>query len=127
MRLTREQILSAHDLKTQDIDIPEWGEGAVVTIRQLPLTLRKRVAESQTDLGEDEASLAAMLCALSVVDEAGVLQFSEDDIQKLREKNPDAISRISRAVVALNYPNREQVERIEKNSSSSQSEDSSTS
>lgn len=40
MALTREQILGAQDIKSELVDVPEWGEGAQVRVGMMSGTAR---------------------------------------------------------------------------------------
>lgn len=106
MSLTREAILAAEDLKRDTVPVPEWGDGAVATIRMMTAAermeyLRQATVDAKKD-GQAAISIEAILVAMSVCDESGALLFKPEDIPALAAKSATAISRIANAAAALN-------------------------
>lgn len=108
--LDRFSILSASDLKTQDVDVPEWG--GTVRIRSLTGTARNAFGLSL--LGPDGKPSAAgynvKLVAVSVVGEDGQPLFTLDDVQALGEKSAAALARVAEAADKLNLLTADAVE-----------------
>jgi hypothetical protein len=106
MTLTRDQILEASDLKTAVVDVPEWGGS--VTVRTM--TGADRDAFEQTLVitdgkgGQirDISNLRVKLLAMTMVDDAGNLLFSESDIAPLAKKSAVALERVFKAANTLN-------------------------
>lgn len=103
--LSREAILAADDLKTETVPVPEWGGS--VTVRGLSVrALVKWQAKFGFGLEEDgqgsREDIAPSLVALSVIDEAGGLMFSEDDVEALGAKSPSSIQTVFDACLRVN-------------------------
>ena len=86
--LTAEQILEADDLKTQEVDVPEWGGKVVVR----PLKKGEwDKAEAMTN--EVEGNNYLLLCGLVEP------ELSKEQVEKLAEKNLLAVQRISDGII----------------------------
>jgi hypothetical protein len=103
--LTRDQILSAKDIRTETVDVPEWG--GEVMVRELDG--RGRDAYDQriiANKGKDDKvrmdGLRASLVALAVCDAELKPVFTEADIPALNAKSANAIRRVFEAAAALN-------------------------
>ena len=85
--LSREDILKVDDLEVRDVDVPEWG--GTVRVRALSGTDRDAYDASRMERREDGTFVAtlensrAKLVARSVVDDNGVLLFSDVDVVAL--------------------------------------------
>lgn len=95
--LNRVAILAAEDLKTDLVDVAEWG-GSVL-VRTLTGLERDAFEEScyvgrGKDRRENFANLRARLVALAVVGEDGQRLFTNDDIAALGGKNAAALDRV---------------------------------
>lgn len=95
--LNRSAVLGAVDVKTKDIDVPEWG--GAVRVRTMTLAERKEFARRA---GEDEGSVGAWLVAKLVVDEAGGAMFKEEDIAALEGRNWHAMQAVVAAILDVN-------------------------
>lgn len=115
MILTRDAILNAQDLKTQDVDVPEW-QG---TVRVRMLTGAERDAMSKAMLGADgkvdAADYRERMVAACVVGEDGAQLFTADDVQALAKKSAIALQRVFAAADKLNSIGPAAVEAAEKN------------
>lgn len=103
--LTRESILGAVDLRTVDVDVPEWGG----TVRVSMMTGTERDAfESETVVRKGKrvevnmVNMRARLVARTVVDEAGVRVFEDGDVLALAAKSAAALNRVFEAARILN-------------------------
>ena len=130
--LTRDAILSASDLVTERVEVPEW-EGYVI-VRSLTgaerdkfemSTLRQKKGNIETDLGK-MVNFRSRLVSLTAVDEDGARLFSDSDIELLAAKNASAINRIFDVSRRLSGLSETDVEDLEKNSEPSQDESSSS-
>lgn len=94
--LTRDQILSADDLVTEDVECPEWGGS--VRVRTLTGTARDQweAALSPDKKGAKPKleNIRAGLCAASIIDESGQMVFTPADVAKLGMKSAKALDRI---------------------------------
>ena len=128
--LTVEEILSAADRQPIEVPTPEWG--GVVYI--LPMSGAERDnferERLEYDQREDEGrdtliSFRAILAAAHLCDEGGErLEFSPAQMMKLGEKNGAVLDRIAAAAIAAAGMTEEEVEKLEGNSESGQSDDS---
>lgn len=144
MALSRDQIFAAHDLAAEEVPAPEWGEGETVRVRAFSLeardafwrpmrefidTMEARVKALEDDGRGDEAAALraaetarvvreidpARLAVFTVVDGAGELVFGEEDIPRLRRKNPAVLERIEAVAMRLNGLSRKAREEARKN------------
>jgi hypothetical protein len=113
--LTRDAILTAQDLKTTEVDVPEWGGS--VAVRMMTGTERDAFGESlrKPDGTFDGTNYRAKLLAKCVVDEAGKPLFSDADIEVLNAKSSAAIDRVFKVADTLNTMGAEAIEAAEKN------------
>lgn len=103
--LSRDAILGAMDLATEDVDVPEWG--GTVRIRTLTAaerdtfdaSLSKGTGNNRT---LDLANLRARLLALCIVNDDGSPVFSADDIAALGAKASLPLGRVFEAAQKLN-------------------------
>lgn len=103
--LTKEQILSAADRKTEEVAVPEWGgsvlvatmSGAARDAWEASLVTRKG-AKVETNT----TNMRARLVAACVVDESGAQVFSAEDIDALGQKSGAALERVCRVAQRLN-------------------------
>lgn len=95
--LNRDDILSADDLRTESVAVPEWG-GQVI-VRELTGTERDAYESSvvKTDgkkVSVDSTNLRAKLASLSMVGDDGKRLFSEKDVTALGKKSAAALDRV---------------------------------
>jgi hypothetical protein len=103
--LNKDAILSANDLPTETVDVPEWG-GQVV-IRSMTGKERDEFEQSiVTTNGKSRETnmqnIRARLCALTMVDEAGNRLFDSADAEKLGGKSAKALDRVFAVAQKLN-------------------------
>jgi hypothetical protein len=118
--LNRDQFLAVDSRKTEVVDVPELGEGAQIKIRSWSVGQANKFAKLLHEAeGQNIAltvlDLRAKVVALSVVDEANALMFTEEDVPALEEMSPAAIDRIQSAAMKLNGFGRTTEEEDEKN------------
>ena len=125
--LSREAILAASDLKTEEVAVPEWG-GAVL-VRGLTGAERDVYEQSVlTGKGKNRdvnlKNARAKLIAMSVIDESGNRLFNTGaDVEALGKKSAAAIQRVFEVAQRLSGLSDSDVEELAGNSSG-QSEDS---
>lgn len=93
--LTREEILSADDLKIEEVHVPEWG--GTVRVRSLTGEERDQFEGSFVDKdGErgDIGNLRARLASLAIVDAAGNRLFTFEEAKILGRKSSKALLRV---------------------------------
>lgn len=114
MLLSRDEILGADDLETEDVKVPEWApktaanrDDYVVRIRTLMAEDRDKFEAStvETKGGKQKQNLAnfrARLVALCIVNDAGEVMFNPKDIPALGKKSARALGRVFDACQKLN-------------------------
>jgi hypothetical protein len=128
--LSKTEILAQDDLKTEDVQIPEWG-GAWVRVRTLNASERDHFEASTVQRNGKRVTtnlenIRARLCLLCMVDENGDRLFQEEDTFPLGGKSASALDRIFTVAQRLNGLRDQDVEELAGNSSAGQSEDSVT-
>lgn len=95
--LTRDQILAAEDITTEEVDVPEWGGSVLVRSLtgqqrdQFEATLVERRGKRTA---MNTANIRAKLVSLCVVDEAGQPVFTHADVEALGQKSAAGLARI---------------------------------
>ena len=120
--LTRETILAAQDLLTEDVPVPEWG--GTVRVRMFTGTERDAFASSLVgaDGKTDLTNYRARLLAASIVDESGAHPFTDADVAALSGKSALALERVFTVADRLNSTGAAAVDTAEKNSLPAQSD-----
>jgi hypothetical protein len=118
--LTREQILSADDLKREEVHVPDWGGS--VFVRTLTGAERDRLEEqSVTRNGKtfeaNFSNVRARLVSLAAVDESGKRLFTEADIEALGAKSATALDIVFAVASRINGLSAKDVDQLAKNSS----------
>lgn len=113
MVLDKAGILAAKDLKREEVPVPEWGEGAVVLVKQL--SAMERMAFFSSTGKEENKDQHGISLALThfIVNEDGSRLFEENEAAVLAGKSLDVLVRIFDAVKKLN--GMEATEEITKN------------
>jgi len=134
-RLSKNDILEANDLQTDEVEVPEWG--GVVLVRGLTGTERESWEESRIDRkkkpkkgGDSNIRMThfrASLVARTVVDDNGNLIFSDSDVVKLGQKNGAALNRVFEKAHQLSGMSEADVEEMEEDLDEADSDDSSSS
>jgi len=122
--LTRDAILAAPDLLTEEVPVPEWG--GTVLVRGLTGTERDAFEEEMiTGKGKNRdvnlANFRARLIVKSVVDKGGKRLFTQADMVALGGKSAAAIQRVFQVAMRLSGMSEEDVEELTKNSEPGQS------
>lgn len=128
--LTRDQILQANDIQTEEVSVPEWG--GTVLVRALDGEERDALEASMIQGKGKNAqvnlkNLRAKLVARSIVDENGKRLFEDSDIPALAKKSAAALNRVYEVAQRLSGITPEDVDELTKNSEPAQSEDSGSS
>ena len=127
--LTRQQILDADDLKTEEVNVPEWG--GVVVVKAMTGTERDAFEASTLDKRNPEKrtfeNIRAKLVSRTVIDpDTKTRLFTVADIEVLGKKSAAALDRIYTVSSKLSKVSDEDVEELLKNSSAAQSDSSTT-
>jgi len=116
--LSREAILAANDLPTEDVEVPEWG--GAVRVRTLTGAQRDAFeAEIVTTNGRkverNTYNIRAKLVAAAVGGEDGKLLFSRADVEALGAKSAAALDRVFDAASRLSGISDEDVQELAEN------------
>lgn len=121
--LTRDQIIACQDIKTEEVQVPEWGGSVLVR----GLTGEERDAYEATlmqlrgtDAKLNLANARAKLVARSVVDDAGNLLFSDRDVAQLAKKGAAALQHIFDVAQRLSGLTKSDLDDLTKNSEDGQ-------
>ena len=98
--LTRDQILAAEDMKTEDVPVPEWG-GSVRVRTMTGLERQQFQKDAQKD-GEPKDDFMERLLVACVVDADGKPLFTKKDIEALSGKSAAALERVFKKAATLN-------------------------
>jgi len=110
--LTREQILSADDVKTEIVPVPEWG--GEVRVRGMTGLERDRFEAKAVD--EDFENVRAAYAAATIIDEDGNNLFDAEDITELGDKSSSALQRVLLVAQRISGVTDRELESMEKNS-----------
>ena len=117
--LSREAILNAEDIKTEQVAVPEWGGD--VLVGSMSGTARDRYEQSiisSDDKGNHKQNLEnirAKLLAVCIVDEDGKPLFTDKDIAELGKKSVAALDRVFVVAQKLNAVSDEDIAELAKN------------
>ena len=127
--LSREEILAADDLITEEVAVPEWSESKIVLVASLVGEDRDRLEqEIVRDRGDSIIeNIRAKLCARTMVNAEGKRLFSEDDIALLGKKSGTALDRVFDVAQRINRLTAADIKELEKNSETTQPEGSTSS
>jgi len=113
--LTKDEILGADDIESEDVKVPQWGG----TVKVRGLTGEDRDAFEESLLqgkGKNREvrlhNFRAKLVSLCVVDEKGERLFSQAEVQKLGRKSAAALSAVSNVAQRLSGLTEEDVEEL---------------
>lgn len=113
--LSKEQILSVDDSKTQVVEVPEWGGEVIISTMSGFARDRFEASCIGKGGGMNMQNIRAKLVAATVVDEQGNLLFNEKDVSALGRKSCAALERVFEAAQRLNKISEEDVEELAKN------------
>ena len=125
--LSKAAILSVDDLKTKDVEVPEWG--GTVRIRELTGTeLDSYEAQQTRQVGDrvepNPIGSRARLVVRALIDENGKRLFADADAMKLSEKSGLVLDRLWDEIAALSGQTAAAVEDAVKNSDKTESDGS---
>jgi len=114
--LSRDAILDADDIKTEDVAVPEWG--GTVKIKALMGVERDKFEADMVKSNNkyDFANIRAKLVAMSVVDADGNRLFTDQDVAALGNKSAGALNRVFEVAQRLSGLTQEDVDELAKNS-----------
>jgi len=113
--LTKTQILSANDIKTVEIDVPEWG--VTVYVREWSGVERTKAMQQfrqEEDAQPSAEVMARILCGV-LRDEDGRLIFDDTDAPALANKSGAVLDRLFMRAMEINGIGRKAEEDAVKN------------
>jgi hypothetical protein len=118
MRLSKDDILKAEDLVSEEIDVPEWGGSVLVR----GLTGRER-DEFEASIMERRgrrmypniANVRAKLVARCCIDDSGQRLFTDFDAEELGAKAASAMNRLYDVAARLSGMTEEDIEELVEN------------
>lgn len=119
MRLSRDDILKADDIVTEEVEVPEWGGSVLVrglTGRERDEYEASMAVQRGSKLVPDPANLRAKLIARCVVGDDGNLLFTPSDVDLLGRKSGAAVDRVFEVAARLSGLSDEDMDDLEKNS-----------
>ncbi|MGO4154341.1 hypothetical protein [Cupriavidus sp. YAF13] len=122
--LTKDAILAAADITTEDVLVPEWGGSVRVAV--MSGRARDKFIALQGDGKAAYSEFQARVLVAAVVDEAGQPMFTEADVEALRDKSQPVLDRLVAVSMRLNGLGSQAVEEAKKNSDAAPSSDSGT-
>lgn len=139
MLLSRDQILEAQDIETEDVEVPEWqgtvrvkgltGEErdsfeAACMMERPSYDAKGKQVRGRTEMARNLANTRAKLVARSVVGEDGERLFTDHDVAVLGQKSAAALERVFDAAARLSRLSDEDIEELSGNSDAARSGDS---
>lgn len=121
--LTRDEILSADDLKKETVSVPEWG-GSVIVRSLMGFERDQFEASIVQGRSTNLSNLRAKLVALGAINEKGKRLFTTKDVELLGKKSASALDRVFAVCQRLSGLTTKDVDELAKNLSRGQSEDS---
>lgn len=127
--LSKDAILGAEDLITEDVEVPEWG--GTVRVRMMTGAERDAFEESLSrtkgkSVKTNLANLRARLVAKTVVNEQGKRLFTDAEAGVLGQKSAAALDRVFEAARRLNGMTEQDVEDLTEDFPEEDGEPSST-
>ena len=123
MRLSRDDILKADDLPTEEVPVPEWG--GEVLVRGLDgqgrdefeaSTMVLRGPPGKQQAVPDTANIRAKLVARCIIGDDGAPQFTQQDVAELGKKSAAALDRVFEVASRLSGLSDQDIEDLGKGS-----------
>jgi hypothetical protein len=105
--LSRDQILSANDRKTDVVEVPEWGGS--VKIRSMSGAQAEEFKKLVDDDDLTEVQTLIKVISMSAVDDTGSQLFTDSDLEALAEKSITVLNHVAAACMKVNGFNQEEV------------------
>lgn len=118
MRLSKDDILKADDIKPEEVEVPEWGGSVLVR----GLTGRER-DEFEASIMErrgkrmvpNVANVRAKLVARCCIDDSGRRLFLDSDVETLGGKSAGAMNRVYEVAAKLSGMTDEDIDELVEN------------
>lgn len=116
MLLSKSDILGRQDLKTEIVEVPEWGGSVKVSTMSGFARDRFEADIAQVNGKINTKNIRAKLAIATIVDEHNKPLFDEKDIEALGNKSCAALDRVFAVAQKLNLISDKEVETLAKNS-----------
>lgn len=114
--LRRDDILNVKDIKTELVEVPEWGGSVYVrglTAKEADIIQDSMIVNRNSKHpGVSMKDLRASFCAACVVDEQGNKLFTAKDIIALGEKSISALEKIHSVAEKLSNVDETAIDRV---------------
>lgn len=113
MALTKDAILKAEDVTTEEVQVPEWGGSVLIkglTGRQRDEFEASILERRGRQMVTNTANIRAKLAARCMVDEKGERLFTDAEAAELGEKSAAPIDRVYEAAARLSGLSEQDVE-----------------
>ena len=109
MTLNREQILAQKELRTETVQVPEWGGEVIVRelmaseadLFESQLALLRETSQNGNSKTANTAAFRAKIVSLACVDESGSRLFKDSDVEELGKLSRAALDRVSTVAMRL--------------------------
>lgn len=120
MELDAESILAADDLKSEQVDVPEWGGHVFVRVMKGHErdSFEASIMKGQ---GIDYQKIRAKMAVLVLCDSKGKRLFGQKHINDLAEKSAAALDRVFEVAQRINRITDKDVQELQGNSEGGQS------
>lgn len=121
VHLTREQIIQAPDLKTVEVEVPEWGGSVLMREMngeeriQFEDAYKRLMADSERSDSDKAIQTMALLVSTMIVDDAGEHVFAPDDAALLAKKSSGVLVRLTAAAKKLSSISEADLDELRKN------------
>lgn len=95
MSLNKDQILTATDLASKTVPVPEWGGEVIVQGMTAQQRDKMLTMLDATGAVVPDSEMKAFICAQCIVGDDGQRLFTDEDIKSLQLKNPKVLDRIA--------------------------------
>lgn len=113
--LTREDINKVVDIKSEIVDVPEWGGQVRVAGMNAHDRDEWEVGSLKKDGTQNMDNWRARLCAACIIDEDGNRLFTKEQVDELSKKSGAALHRVFEVANKLNFMNKDAIEDSAKN------------
>src|SRR5690554_1443104 len=118
--LTKDSILQASDVRTKEVEIPEWGGSVLIST----MSAERHAIYEELASGKGKHDALAYYAVNILVNEDGSPMFeSVDEMKVLGRKSSKALFRILNAGIELNGVTEQDIEDTAKKSEPNRSED----
>ena len=117
--LTKEQILAADDIKTEEVGVPEWGGSLIVkaiTAAERDLFDQRMTKSRKGNEQDNMEDVRASLCVECIIGSDGKRMFTKDDIVALSNKSGAALDRVFAVAQRLAGMDKADLKELAKNS-----------